>query len=242
MLRRISVVIAGCLLAAVVTHSSNATPVVTNSDAQKYIVLSDTRVDVVINNDLAQTTVTQHMFNSSTKSIPLSMDIVLPRAAHANSLSAVINGRAYKAVVREKATARSIVSEARKKDRFAALVEENDGILHLEFSKVLPCSELSVTFSYIQKNSYSDGEFHYSFDTRTEHVKATKKHSFKMAIEVSCTAGIISAGSSTHRLEGGVDGKIAEFNVRDITTTQEVFEFTYRMDLKPGGARDNAAR
>ncbi|MDZ7815569.1 MAG: VIT and VWA domain-containing protein [Planctomycetota bacterium] len=196
--------------------------------------MSSQDVSVRIYNHLAITTVTQTVLNQGEKDAPCSLDFAVPPGARANSFSAVVDGKSYRGVIRKKYVARQIVEDAKEDKKAAALVEERGNSLHVEFSQIKAGQEFSLTFSYMQENTYSEGYFNYFFGVKRTAKQMQRQGYLTMKVVFDCTAEIAEVLSTSHDLAGGLNGKTAAFTVENIEADAKMFELEYALKLEPG--------
>jgi len=164
------------------------------------LVVADHRVDVVIRDQIAETTVTQTFVNTHGGRREGVFSFPLPAGATVSGFGMWIDGEYVEADVVERQRARAIYEEIRREKMDPALLEWSGG--NFFTARVFPIiGEKRIRLRYTQVLPLTGSQYRYRYALRSELLRDHPVKHLSIRVEVASEAFLDGLDSPTHRCE-----------------------------------------
>ncbi len=189
------------------------------------------RVDVVIRDQIAQTTVEQSFVNSSKEQLEGVFYFPLPADASVSGFSVWIAGERVDADIVERARARQIYEDLLRRKKDPGLLEWSGGnLFKARIFPIEPSSEKRIRIRYTQVLPLEGQSYRYRYALRSELLQARplRELALKVSVESAMPMRAISSPSHQLRVRQGEHLATAEFEAEEYSPDRD---FELRIDL-----------
>ncbi len=165
--------------------------------------IKEHKVDVVINNQIAVTKVTQVFHNTERRQVEALYTFPVPKGASVANFSMWINGKEMVGEVLEKERARQIYNSYKRKRRDPGLLEQKDyKTFEMRIFPIGPDADQKVEITYYQELPLDHNQATYVYPLATatrKDINARTSGSFSVNVEIKSAIPIVSLESPSHK-------------------------------------------
>jgi Ca-activated chloride channel family protein len=166
------------------------------------VALKSHRVQVVIDNHVAETRVEQVFVNNAASALPVEYLFPLPKNAAVTGFDLVINGKAVKGQVEEKAAARAQYMKLVGRTGNAGLLDYlNHGLMRVSLGNIEPGQDQKIEIRYTQVLSLERGLAAYELPLKTTAAAAATTGDFTVGVKIKSPVALGSVYSPSHTIK-----------------------------------------